>query len=81
MPFTEDQIKYETTDYWVLEVGPRGYEVYESGLTHSTKVASIGLGDGPTLGLERAIKEADRRQAALDAERAKFGHRGPAYRP
>lgn len=62
---TEDDIKYETEHFWVLDVGPRGYEVYRSGLTHSTRVASIGPGRGPRLGLERAIAEADRRERLL----------------
>lgn len=63
--YTLDQIKYETPggEYWVLDVGKRGYEVYKAGATHSTRVASIGHGAGPGLGLERATAEADRRLA------------------
>lgn len=60
-----DQIAYETKDFWVLDVGSRGFEVYRTGITHSTRVAQIGLGE--TLGLPRAIAEANKRQAALNA--------------
>lgn len=60
--YREEDIKHEVGAFWVLDVGSRGYQVYETGATHSTKVASIGLGNG--LGLERAIKEAERRHAA-----------------
>ncbi|KAF1049310.1 MAG: hypothetical protein GAK38_00766 [Xylophilus sp.] len=67
MRYREDQIKYETRDFWVLDVGARGFEVYRTGITHSARCASIGR--GPTLGLARAIAEADRRQAALDEGR------------
>lgn len=59
-------IKHETHDFWVLDVGAKGFEVYRKGCTHSTKVASIG--PGPRHGLPRAIEEAQRRQAALEAQ-------------
>lgn len=67
MSFREQEIKYETKDFWVLDVGQKGFEVYRTGVTHSHRVASIGHGTG--IGLPRAIQEADRRQAELDAER------------
>lgn len=63
MSYKLEDIKYETSDYWVLSVGPKGFEVYQKGLTHSTRVASIGHGE--TLGLSRAIAEADKRQALV----------------
>ncbi len=67
--YTEADIKHETANFWVLGVGKRGFEVYVSGCTHSTLVASVGLGDRPGLGLSGAIAEADRRQAQVDEAR------------
>jgi hypothetical protein len=61
-------IRHETHDFWVLDVGPRGYEVYRKGCTASTRVASIGHGPAPNLGLPRAIAECERRQADLDRD-------------
>ena len=67
MSYQEKDIRYETKDFWVLDVGEKGFEVYRTGITHSHRVASIG--HGPRLGLTRAIEEADRRQKELDEER------------
>lgn len=61
--YREEDIKHEAGAFWVLDIGSRGYQVYQAGITHSTKVASIGRGQG--LGLERAIKDADRRHAQM----------------
>lgn len=63
-------IKHETPNFWVLDVGRRGYEVYRSYPTHSVRVACIGLGDSERLGLPGAIAESDRRQAQLDGAQA-----------
>lgn len=68
MSYREEDIKYETHDFWVLDVGQKGYEVYRTGATHSTRVTSIGHGEPPTLGITRAIAEADRRQEELNAQ-------------
>lgn len=65
----EKDIMYETDeqDFWVLKV-PTGktkntFEVYENGITCSTRVARIGYkGDK---GLSRAIAEAKRRQSLV----------------
>lgn len=56
---------YSAQDFWVLDVGSRGYEVYQKGTTGSIRVSSIG--HGPTLGLDRAKQEADNRQTALQS--------------
>lgn len=64
--YREEDIKHETGNFWVLDVGTKGFEVYQKGATHSTKVASVGHGDGPRLGLTGAIAEAGRRQAGLE---------------
>jgi hypothetical protein len=54
-------IVFETDRYWVKRV-PKGFEVYKTGLTHSTRVAIIGYtGDK---GLQRAKLEIERREAA-----------------
>lgn len=65
MSYQLDAIRHETRNFWVLDVGRRGYEVHQKGITHSTRVASIGLGE--TLGLPKAIDECERRQAIADA--------------
>ncbi|PNG50260.1 MULTISPECIES: hypothetical protein [unclassified Variovorax] len=62
-----NQIKHETANFWVLDVGRKGFEVYQTGLTHSTRVASIGRATEqcPNLGLPRAIRECERREREL----------------
>lgn len=65
---SESQITYETRDFWVCAVGARGYEVYKRGACASTRVASIGHGDAPRLGIARAIAECQRRQSELSGE-------------
>ena len=50
-------IVYESGKYWVLKV-EHGFDVYKTGITHSTRCAQIG----ESLGLERAIQEIERRQ-------------------
>lgn len=59
-------VLHETRDFWVKDVGQRGYEVYRTYPTHSVRVASIG--HGATLGLPRAIEECTRRQTELDQQ-------------
>lgn len=66
MSYRLSDIKHETANFWVLEVGHKGFEVYQKGCTHSTRVASIGHGPAPFLGLERAKRAANDRQAALE---------------
>lgn len=66
MSFALKDIKYETRDFWVLDVGKKGFEVYRIGITHSTRVASIGRGE--MMGLPRAIKEANDRQSVLNSQ-------------
>jgi hypothetical protein len=64
----EDEVLYENGDFWVCReefgtgrFGPTsiGYAVYEQGITHSKRVASIGY-DGDK-GLLFAISEIKRR--------------------
>ena len=60
-------IVFETDRYWVKRV-PKGFEVYKTGLTHSTRVAIIGYtGDK---GLQRAKDEIARREDADPASTA-----------
>ena len=54
------KVLYSTGQFWVCKA-KHGYEVYENGVTHSTRRAIIGW-EGEK-GLSRAIAEADRRQA------------------
>jgi hypothetical protein len=60
---TEKDILYETkgSKFWVMKA-EKAYEVYETGITHSTRKVIVGL----SLGLERAIAYADRLQAKFD---------------
>ena len=59
-------IVFETDRYWVKRV-PKGFEVYKTGLTHSTRVAVIGYAGDK--GLQRAKDEIARREAAASSER------------
>lgn len=68
MSYRLSDIKYETRNFFVLSIEDAGFAVYKNGPTASTRVASIGNGPGPQLGLTRAISEAERRQTAADAE-------------
>lgn len=64
MTYKLTDILHETPDFWVLKV-PKGHEVYQTGITHSTRVAQIGnFPDGSSL--QRAITECNRRQAIKD---------------
>lgn len=66
MSYREKDIKYETSGFWVLDVGPKGFEVYRKELTHSTRCAQIGFrGD---VGLAKAVAECDRRQRELEGK-------------
>ena len=59
MTYKETQIAYEKADFWVLNLGLKGFEVYRDGITHSTRCAIIGY-QGEN-GLSRAIAEIERR--------------------
>jgi len=55
----EKDIMHETPNYWVLRI-KTGFEVYKTGITHSTRCARIGFkGD---VGLSKAITECNKRQ-------------------
>jgi len=55
----ESNIVYEKSDYWALQT-PKGYfEVYQVGITHSTRCAQIGYAGEE--GLARVKAEIDRR--------------------
>jgi hypothetical protein len=62
----EKVIVFETDRHWVKRV-PKGFEVYKTGLTHSTRVASIGYKGNK--GLQRAKREIARREAANDGKK------------
>ena len=57
----ESQIVYETSKYWVLDLGDKGYEVYRKTITHSKLCARIGFTGFN--GFERAKAEIERREA------------------
>jgi hypothetical protein len=56
----ESDILHESGAYWVTHA-KHGYEVFKTGVTHSTRCAIIGY-EGKN-GLERAIDECKRRAA------------------
>jgi hypothetical protein len=59
--YKESDIAYEKGPFWVLKLKAKGFEVYRTGITYSTRCAQIGFtGDE---GLKRAIAEIDRRMA------------------
>ena len=60
--YKETDIAYEKGCFWVLNLGSKGFEVYKTGITHSTRCAFIGF-SGQN-GLDRAILEIDRRLTA-----------------
>ena len=60
--YRESDIAYEKGQFWVLNLGSKGFEVYKNGITHSTRCAVIGF-SGQN-GLDRAIVEIDRRLAS-----------------
>jgi hypothetical protein len=69
MSYKLTDIKHETRNFFVIEVGDRGFEVCEVDYCHTAKrVAQIGHGESPYLGLDRAIKECDRRQELRTAK-------------
>ena len=56
----ERDILFERGCYWIKASDRfKGFEVYQTGLTHSTRVASIGYAGQP--GLDRAKAEIERR--------------------
>ena len=59
-------IKYETANYWVKQV-KHGFEVYKTGITHSSRCAIIGWSGDK--GLQKAIVEADKRELSDEANR------------
>jgi hypothetical protein len=57
--YKESDIAYEKGPFWVLNLKAKGFEVYKTGITHSTRCARIGFTGAE--GLKRAIAEIDRR--------------------
>jgi hypothetical protein len=61
MNYKLKDIVHERGAHWVLRLPNGHYEVYKTGITHSTRCAYIGWeGDK---GLQRAIAEVERREA------------------
>ena len=60
MTYELKDIVHESGPFWVLKVD-HGFDVYKTGVTHSTKCATIGFKGAE--GLARAIAECDRRIA------------------
>ena len=61
--YKESDIAYEKGPFWVLNLKSKGFEVYKTGISYSTRCAIIGYtGDK---GLARAIAEIERRLVIL----------------
>lgn len=58
--YKEKDIAFETSNYWVLNIKEKGFEVYKKTITHSVRVASIGYTG--QYGLEKAKEEITRRE-------------------
>jgi hypothetical protein len=61
---TEQDIVFESGKYWVFDAKKKGFEVYKTGVTHSTRCAQIGWTG--QVGLDRAKQEIKRRQELDD---------------
>jgi len=61
MSYKVSDIAFESGEYWVLDKGAKGFEVYKIGVTHSTRCAIIGYAG--QAGLDRAKREIERRQS------------------
>lgn len=59
--YRESDIAYEKDPFWVLNLEAKGFEVYKTGITHSTRCAQIGYTGAN--GFARAIAEIERRLA------------------
>jgi len=61
MSYKEKDIAYETPNFRALNKGTKGFGVYKTGITHSTRYGIIGhTGED---GLARAIAQCDYQQA------------------
>lgn len=58
MSYKIKDVIYETEHYFVLKVA-KGVEVYEKGITHSTRCAQIYLSNGSE---DRGVLECDKRE-------------------
>lgn len=65
---TEADILYANGSYWVRKNSKGSYEVIRDTITHGEVCATIGEGAGPTLGIDRARAECDKR-AATDSNK------------
>lgn len=60
----EEDIIFESGNYWIFDAKQKGFEVYKSGITHSTRCAVIGFTG--QAGIDRAKQEIKRRQELDD---------------
>lgn len=66
----KSSVLYEVGVHWVRDSG-KNFEVYRICVNHSSRVAIIGYGPAPDLGIERAKAECHRREA-LEQERGQY---------
>ena len=58
MSYKLDDIKYETKDFFIIDVGDKGFEICQTGICHATRKAIISK----NMGLDFAIRHADKLQ-------------------
>jgi len=77
MSYRESDIMFENPTHWVLRT-ETAFEVYQIGITHSTRRAIYGKGLANAL--TRAIADAERRHAdATRAQAVDADNRAPTY--
>jgi hypothetical protein len=64
MMMKESDIIFESGNYWIFDAKQKGFEVYKTGITHSTRCAQIGWTG--QVGLDRAKQEIKKRQEIDD---------------
>lgn len=57
------KILYQNSNHYVIKTERGNFEVYRNEGCAAVRVAIVGKGDAPNLGIARAIRECDRREA------------------
>lgn len=60
MSYRIQDVVHENGCAWVLRKGPGWFEVYRTGLTHSTRCGTFHFSTRPAYALERAIEHAEK---------------------
>lgn len=77
MKYLESDIAHENGKFWVLKLPKdKGFQVYESGITHSTLRDTIGFPGEK--GLDKAIEKCDKRARDAAEPQALTVQRSPS---